>query len=88
MCLLRIINMTKCTHPIFRYMGGNIWNAAAGRLEQRHKCIDCGHEEKNVPDGAIMVGHAPGECGECDRFAALLPDEQRERWVRLTAEGR
>ena len=73
-----------CTHPIFEYMGGH--NCNGERFEQRHRCIDCGHEERDVPDGSVMVGHAPGECTVCDREAETIPPEQKARWIALTAE--
>ena len=80
--------MSKCSHPIFSYMGGDNWNAEHERYEQRHRCIDCVHEVRDVPGGSVMVGHAPGECGVCDRFAVLLPDELRNKWIQLTTERR
>ena len=75
----------KCQHQIFSYMGGGYW---CGEYGQRHKCIDCGHEEKDVPHGSVMIGHAPGECEVCDRHAKTLPPEQTERWKLLTAQRR
>ena len=80
--------MAECLHPIFRYMGAPNWNAEAERFEQRHRCVDCGHEERGVPAGSVMIGHAPGECWVCDQTAATLPADQRERWINMTAEQR
>lgn len=77
----------RCQHPIFRYLGADRW-FEGGEYEQRHRCIDCAHEERGVPSGSVMVGHAPGECSECDRYALELPADQRERWIRLNEEQR
>lgn len=77
--------MTECKHPIWLYMGADYWVAGEDR-QQRHKCIDCGHEERDVPDGAVLVGHRPGECRLCTTAAAMLSDEDRQRWLDLTAE--
>lgn len=74
----------ECQHPIFEYMGVHFWGDNTER-EQRHKCIDCGHEERDVPDGSVMLGHAPGECSTCDKFAAVLSEADRQRWIDLTA---
>jgi len=75
-----------CGHQIFAYMGADYWED--GKYEQRHRCIDCGHQELDVPSGAVMIGHAPGECDVCDRNAKILPGEQVERWKQLTAARR
>lgn len=81
-----------CKHPIFQYMGAHYWgdynSDGAAVREQRHRCIDCGHEERDVPDGSVMVGHAPGECPVCDKFAELLPEIEKARWIQLTQKGR
>ena len=73
--------MTDCTHPIWQYL-------TCGRLPQRHRCIDCGKEKEYVPDGAVMIGHAPGECDVCDRNSSIVSADQRERWITLTMERR
>ena len=78
--------MSNCKHPIWKYMGAYYW--VGDKYEQRHKCIDCGHEERDVPVGGVMIGHAPGECDVCDRGAEVIPAEQRARWAELTTEQR
>lgn len=77
-----------CPHAIWRYCGADYWGdydeTGNAIHEQRHQCIDCGREERDVPCGAVMVGHAPGECRVCDKAASSLSPEQRDRWINLT----
>ena len=76
-----------CTHPIFIYLGAHVWDEG-GEREQRHRCADCGHVERNVPNGSVMVGHAPGECSVCDKHAEMIPSEQKARWIEMNAQQR
>lgn len=76
-----VTNTDTCTHPLWRYM-------SCGQLPQRHECFDCGKEAEYIPDGGVLIGHAPGECDVCDKTAELLPPEQKQRWIKLTQEGR
>lgn len=82
----------NCLHPIWEYLGISYWGAhdADGRpiKEQLHRCIDCGKKERDVPDNAVMLGHAPGECDVCDKYAAVILPEQRDRWIELTEQRR
>ncbi len=84
--------MADCAHPIWEYLGAEYWgdydSDGAAIREQRHRCIDCGCEERDVPEGSVMIGHAPGECGACDRNAVALPVKQHDRWIKLTQRER
>ena len=84
--------MSDCAHPIWRYLGseyrGDRDERGRPQRTQRHVCIDCGMEQRDVPSGAVMIGHAPGECACCDSAASALSEEQRSRWIRLTKERR
>ena len=86
------MNVTTCKHPIWRYLGVHHWGDydadGVAIREQRHMCIDCGNQERDVPDGCVMIGHAPGECCSCDKNAALLAPEVQRRWIELTERGR
>ena len=81
-----------CTHPIWLYLGYEFWGnynpEGVAVREQRHQCIDCGRQERDVPENAVMIGHAPGECPTCDKYAAIIPPEQRDRWIELTERRR
>jgi hypothetical protein len=84
--------MPDCPHLIWEYMGADYWGTydsdGAAVREQRHRCLDCGHEERDVPQDSVMVGHAPGECKVCDQNAGMLPAEQCDRWMKLTRDRR
>lgn len=76
-----------CAHPIFIYLGAG-HRGPDGLREQRHRCVDCGHEERDVSEGSVMVGHAPGECSVCDKYAETIPSEQKARWIEMNAQQR
>ena len=71
-----------CKCFIFEYLGAR--HRADGTYGQSHRCIDCGREENDVPEGSVMLGHAPGECDCCDDAALAIPEDQRQRWIDLT----
>ncbi len=76
-----------CEHPIWEYLGGDHPREGGG-TGQLHRCVDCLLEEQDVPEGSVMIGHAPGECDVCDRNARELPVADRRRWVELTEQRR
>ena len=69
--------MADCKHPIWIYL-------SFGQHPQRHKCVDCDEEAEYVPNGSVMIGHAPGECNTCDKYAAALPSKDKTRWIEMT----